>query len=58
MTAYKRRARSEWESLVTEQTNSPLSASAFCTERNISYASFIAWKKRLTAVSDPHESCA
>lgn len=56
MTAYKRRTRSEWESLVADQINSPLSAPAFCTEWDISYASFITWKKRLTADNDPRET--
>ena len=38
--------REHWRGLVQEHEQSGLSARAFCTERNIAYQSFLAWRKR------------
>ena len=42
-----RRDQSQWQKLVDQQSNSGLSAAAFCRNRNIGYPSFMAWRKRL-----------
>ena len=47
MKRYQRRPRDEWQRLVTEQINSGQRASVFCRHREVSYASFIQWKKKL-----------
>ena len=48
MKKYQRRARSEWQTLVTKQIESGQSVPAFCNTYDISYASLISWKKRLS----------
>lgn len=56
MKKYQRRSQSDWQSLVAEQRQSDLSAPAFCKDRDIAYASFISWRKKLAqpdAVSIP-----
>ena len=47
MKKYQRRSESDWQTLITEQLQSGLSAPAFCKDQVISYASFISWKKKL-----------
>ena len=47
MKRYQRRPRDEWQRLVAEQINSGQRASVFCRHREVSYASFIQWKKKL-----------
>lgn len=44
-----RRDQSQWQKLVNQQASSGLSAAAFCRQMEISYASFMAWRKRLLA---------
>lgn len=48
MKKYQRRTRSDWQTLITAQLKSNLSAPVFCKEHAISYPSFISWKKKLT----------
>lgn len=44
------RTEEQWRALIDQQRNSGLSASKFCKQENIGYASFCNWRKRL---SDP-----
>lgn len=44
-----RRTAAQWGAIVEAQRGSGLSAPLFCKENNISYASFISWKKKLAA---------
>ena len=46
----KHRTPEQWQTLVDQQRDSGLSASQFCKQENIGYASFCNWRKRL---SDP-----
>ena len=46
----KHRTPEQWQALVDQQHDSGLSASKFCKQENIGYASFCNWRKRL---SDP-----
>ena len=46
----KHRTPEQWQALVDQQRDSGLSASKFCKQENIGYASFCNWRKRL---SDP-----
>ena len=46
----KHRTPEQWQALVNQQRDSGLSASKFCKQENIGYASFCNWRKRL---SDP-----
>jgi len=47
MTRGERRER--WRALVQEHEQCGLSARAFCKDRNLSYQSFLAWRKRFAA---------
>ena len=51
----KHRTPEQWQTLVDQQRDSGLSASKFCKQESIGYASFCNWRKRL---SDPstHDS--
>ncbi|MBE5038843.1 IS66 family insertion sequence hypothetical protein [Schaalia georgiae] len=46
----KHRTPEQWQTLVDQQRDCGLSASKFCKQGNIGYASFCNWRKRL---SDP-----
>jgi len=46
----KHRTPEQWQALVDQQRDSGLSASQFCKQENVGYASFCNWRKRL---SDP-----
>ena len=46
----KHRTPEQWQALINQQRDSGLSASKFCKQENIGYASFCNWRKRL---SDP-----
>jgi putative transposase len=46
----KHRTPEQWQTLVDQQRDCGLSASKFCKQENIGYASFCNWRKRL---SDP-----
>ena len=48
MKKYQHRTRSEWQLLVTRQIEFVQSVPAFCNTYDISYASLISWKKRLS----------
>ncbi|MDB4224163.1 IS66 family insertion sequence element accessory protein TnpB [Granulosicoccus sp.] len=48
MQRYKRLKAKQWQSLVEDQAQSGLSATEFCKEYQIGYASFCAWRKRLS----------
>ncbi len=48
MKKYQRRTHSDWQSLVTKQIDSGLSVPTFCKTHDISYASLISWKKKLS----------
>ncbi len=41
------RTPEQWQALVDQQRDSGLSASKFCKQENIGYASFCNWRKRL-----------
>lgn len=43
-----RRSASQWHQIVEAQQGSGLSAPKFCQEKQISYPSFMNWKKKLT----------
>lgn len=47
MTSSKRRTPEQWQSLVDQWPGSGLSATRFCAERGIGYASFCQWRKRI-----------
>lgn len=47
-----RQTAAQWHQIVEAQLASGLSSPKFCEEKNISYASFINWKKKLS-VSPP-----
>jgi len=44
----KHRTPEQWQALVNQQRDSGLSASKFCKQENIGYASFCNWRKRLS----------
>lgn len=44
----KHRTQEQWQALVNQQRHSGLSATQFCKERSIGYASFCHWRKRLS----------
>lgn len=54
----KHRTPDQWQALVNQQRASGLSASQFCKQENIGYASFCNWRKRLseTSTSDASDS--
>jgi len=45
-----RRSPEQWQELIHNQQQSGLSARAFCEQRELGYASFCNWRKRLSAV--------
>lgn len=47
----KHRTPDQWQTLVNQQLDSGLSASRFCKQENIGYASFCNWRKRLAGPS-------
>ena len=55
---HRRRTPDEWQQLVSEWLQSDQSASQFCTERSIGYASFCQWRKRLSAPEVPEQVAA
>ena len=48
MSKYTRRSAAQWQALVEEQERSALSAPQFCKEKDLGYASFCQWRKRLS----------
>ena len=44
----KHRTQEQWQALIDQQRDSGLSATQFCKQQNIGYASFCIWRKRLT----------
>jgi transposase-like protein len=48
-----RRSAAQWQQLVTQQATSGLTASTFCDRHDLSYASFIQWRRRLRQGEPP-----
>ena len=48
MKKYQRHSSAQWQSLIEDQATSGLSATQFCKQYQIGYASFCAWRKNLT----------
>lgn len=48
-----RRSAAQWQRLVSQQAASGQSASAFCDRHDLSYASFIQWRRRLRQCDSP-----
>jgi len=46
---YTRRSREQWAELIELQPGSGLSAPKFCEQAGVSYQSFMAWRKKLSA---------
>jgi len=42
------RNREQWQSLIKQWQQTDLSASAFCKQQSLGYASFCKWRKQLT----------
>jgi len=42
-----RRSAAQWQHLISQQAASGLAAPAFCERHDLSYASFIQWRRRL-----------
>jgi len=45
-----RRSPEQWQEIIHSQQQSGLSARAFCEQRELGYASFCNWRKRLSVV--------
>lgn len=56
MRTHTRRSAEQWQALINEQTGSGLSAHVFCKQRDLGYASFCQWRKRLAHTSEPSAS--
>jgi hypothetical protein len=48
MTYTPRRSKDQWQTTVDDFQQCGLTIKSFCKQRNISYASFIKWKRQLT----------
>ena len=42
------RTQEQWQALIDQQRSSGVSATQFCQQENIGYASFCQWRKRLS----------
>jgi len=51
MPKYTRRSAQQWKTLVDEQKTSGLTATAYCQQQGLGYASFCQWRKRLDSAS-------
>ena len=51
-----RRCAAQWQRLVSQQATSGLAAPAFCDRHDLSYASFIQWRRRLRQGEPPVEA--
>lgn len=49
MKKYQRHSSAQWQSLIKDQSTSGLTASQFCKQYQIGYASFCAWRKKLSS---------
>jgi len=49
MKKYQRHSSAQWQSLIEDQVSSGLSATQFCKQYQIGYASFCAWRKKLSS---------
>ena len=49
-----RRSAQQWESLIEQWQQSSQSAVEFCRQQGIGYASFCAWRRRLTQETASH----
>lgn len=50
MRTHTRRSADQWQALINEQQQSPLSAPQFCKQHDLGYASFCNWRKRLSTL--------
>jgi len=41
-----RKTRSQWQAIITEFAQSPLSARTFCTDHDLAYGTFAKWRGR------------
>ncbi|MCP5161210.1 MAG: IS66 family insertion sequence element accessory protein TnpB [Hahellaceae bacterium] len=48
----KHRSAADWQALLRQWQQSALSAPAFCRQKQIGYASFCQWRKRLAMQTD------
>jgi len=48
-----RQSAAHWRSVIDQQIASGLSAPAFCSEHNITYQSFMRWRKKLALLAEP-----
>lgn len=48
-----RRSAAQWQRLVSQQAASGLPVSAFCDRHDLSYTSFIQWRRRLRQCDSP-----
>ena len=51
-----RRTACEWQALILQQAESGLSGKAFCDQHDITYPSFMNWRRRLGDNSSPESS--
>ncbi len=51
-----RRSPDQWQELVHSQQQSGLSARAFCEQRELGYASFCNWRKRLSVEKNQRDN--
>jgi hypothetical protein len=51
-----RRSATQWQRLVSQQATSGLTALAFCERHDLSYASFIQWRRRLQSIEPPADT--
>ena len=51
-----RRSAAQWQRLVLQQAMSGLAAPAFCDRHDLSYASFVQWRRRLRQGEPPVEA--
>ncbi|WP_434984741.1 IS66 family insertion sequence element accessory protein TnpA [Vreelandella zhaodongensis] len=54
----KHRTPEQWQTLVDQQRDCGLSASQFCEQENIGYASFCHWRKRLSERPEGHSDAS
>lgn len=53
MAKIQRRDGEQWQTIITAQEQSGLTAKAYCEEKGVGLASFYAWRKRLTGGTGP-----
>lgn len=53
---YARRSPEQWQKIIHSQQQSGLSARAFCEQREVGYASFCNWRKRLSGANGSQQA--